>query len=68
MIEIREAALGDIPAVARVHVQADWDTYSPLSGSQHVRSNSARAKTDGEAPCKKAIYSWWRATAPGLLV
>jgi ribosomal protein S18 acetylase RimI-like enzyme len=34
MIEIREAALADIPAIARVHVQADWDTYSPLFGSQ----------------------------------
>jgi ribosomal protein S18 acetylase RimI-like enzyme len=34
MIEIREAALDDIPAIARVHVQVDWDTYSPLFGSQ----------------------------------
>ena len=34
MIEIREAALDDIPAIARVHVQADWETYSALFGSQ----------------------------------
>ena len=34
MIRIREAALDDVPAIARVHVQADWDTYSALLGSQ----------------------------------
>ena len=34
MIQIREAALDEIAAVARVHVQADWDTYSALFGSQ----------------------------------
>ena len=34
MIQIREAVHGDIPAIARVHVQADWDTYSALFGSQ----------------------------------
>jgi ribosomal protein S18 acetylase RimI-like enzyme len=34
MIQIREAALDDIAAIARVHVQADWDTYSALFGSQ----------------------------------
>jgi ribosomal protein S18 acetylase RimI-like enzyme len=34
MIQIREAAPGDIPAVARVHVKADRDTYSVLLGSK----------------------------------
>ena len=34
MIEIREAAPDDIPAIAWVHVQADWDTYSALFGVQ----------------------------------
>jgi len=34
MIQIREAVHGDIPAIARVHVQADWDTYSALFGLQ----------------------------------
>jgi GNAT superfamily N-acetyltransferase len=34
MIQIREAALDDIPAIARVHVNADWDTYSALFGSR----------------------------------
>ena len=37
MIEIRAAAFDDIPAIARVHVQADWDTYSALFGSQAYR-------------------------------
>ena len=32
MIEIREAAPDDIPAIARVHVEADRDTYSALFG------------------------------------
>ena len=32
MIQIREAQLEDVPALARVHVQADWDTYAPLFG------------------------------------
>jgi|SRR5215475_888469 len=34
MIYIRRAILDDVPAIARVHVQADWDTYSALFGSQ----------------------------------
>jgi GNAT superfamily N-acetyltransferase len=34
MIEIREAVLDDVSAIVRVHVQADWDTYSALFGSQ----------------------------------
>lgn len=32
VIQIREAQLADVPALARVHVQADWDTYAPLFG------------------------------------
>ena len=34
MIQIREAKLDDVPAIAQVHVRADWDTYSALFGSQ----------------------------------
>jgi ribosomal protein S18 acetylase RimI-like enzyme len=34
MIEIRGATLKDIPDVARVHAQADWETYAPLFGAQ----------------------------------
>ena len=34
MIEIREAVLDDVPAIVQVHIQADWDTYSELFGSQ----------------------------------
>ena len=33
MLQIREAVFDDVPAIARVHVQADWDTYSALFGS-----------------------------------
>src|SRR5215467_13620425 len=33
-IQIREAVLDDVPAIARVHVQSDWHTYSPLFGSE----------------------------------
>jgi uncharacterized protein len=32
MIQIREAGPDDVPALARVHVQGDWDTYAPLFG------------------------------------
>jgi ribosomal protein S18 acetylase RimI-like enzyme len=34
MIEIREAIYDDIPALAQAHVQADWETYSALFGSE----------------------------------
>ena len=34
MIEIREATYDDIKAIAQVHVQADWETYSALFGSE----------------------------------
>jgi ribosomal protein S18 acetylase RimI-like enzyme len=34
MIEIREATYDDITAIARVHVQTDWETYSALLGSE----------------------------------
>src|SRR5262245_54359724 len=33
MIEIREATADDVPAIAEVHVSADWDTYAPLFGA-----------------------------------
>jgi GNAT superfamily N-acetyltransferase len=54
MIQIREAALDDIPAIARVHVQADWDTYSGLFGSH------AWALEPGESECR-----WRRALRDG---
>src|SRR5262249_36581431 len=54
MVEIREAALDDVPAIARVHVQADWDTYSVLFGSQ------AYALELGESECR-----WRRALEEG---
>jgi len=54
MIEIREAAPDDIPAIARVHVQADWDTYSALFGSR------AYALEFGESECR-----WRRALQEG---
>jgi len=34
MFQIRDAVFDDVPAIARVHVRADWDTYSALFGSQ----------------------------------
>jgi ribosomal protein S18 acetylase RimI-like enzyme len=46
LIEIRKATLDDIPAMARVHVQADWDTYSALFGSR------AWALELGESECR----------------
>ena len=54
MIQIREAALDDIPAIARVHVQADWETYSALFGSQ------ACALEVGASECR-----WRRALRDG---
>src|SRR5262249_12644500 len=33
-MQIRQAELDDVPKLARVHVQADWDTYAPLFGCQ----------------------------------
>lgn len=37
MIKIREATHGDITAIAQVHVQADWETYSALFASKAYR-------------------------------
>jgi len=54
VIEIRKAALDDIPAIARVHVQADWDAYSALFGAQ------AYALELGESECR-----WRRALQDG---
>ncbi len=34
MIPIREAMSGDVQAIAQVHVQTDWETYSALFGSR----------------------------------
>jgi GNAT superfamily N-acetyltransferase len=57
MIDIREATPDDIPAIARVHVQADWDTYSPLFGSQ------AYPLELGESECR-----WRRALEGDMLL
>jgi ribosomal protein S18 acetylase RimI-like enzyme len=38
---IREATHDDITAIARVHVQADWETYSGLFGSKTYRIDLA---------------------------
>jgi ribosomal protein S18 acetylase RimI-like enzyme len=54
MIKIREAVLDDVPAIVRVHVQADWDTYSALFGSQ------AYALEPGESELR-----WRRAIGDG---
>ena len=54
MIQIREAALEDIPAIARVHVAADWETYSALFGSR------AHALEPGESELR-----WRRALCDG---
>jgi hypothetical protein len=54
MIKIREAVLEDVPAIVRVHVQADWDTYSALFGSQ------AYALEPGESELR-----WRRAIGDG---
>jgi ribosomal protein S18 acetylase RimI-like enzyme len=43
MIEIRRATLADVPEMARVHVQADWDTYAPLFGAQAYRLDTAES-------------------------
>jgi ribosomal protein S18 acetylase RimI-like enzyme len=54
MVQIRKAALEDIAAIARVHVQTDWDTYSALFGSK------AYALESGESE-----YRWRRALQDG---
>src|SRR5262245_35779220 len=43
MIEIRRATWADVPEMARVHVQADWDTYAPLFGAQAYRLDIAES-------------------------
>jgi len=44
MIEIREATYADIRAIAQVHVQADWETYSSLFGSEAHRIDSGESE------------------------
>ena len=51
MLQIREAKLDDVPALARVHVQADWDTYAPLFG---YRAN-ALEPTESELRWRRAL-------------
>jgi ribosomal protein S18 acetylase RimI-like enzyme len=51
VIKIREAVLDDVPAIVRVHVQADWDTYSALFGSQAY----ALEQSESELRWRRAI-------------
>jgi GNAT superfamily N-acetyltransferase len=51
MIEIREANLGDIPAIARLHVKADWETYAPLFGAEAYMLTTA----ESEARWRRAL-------------
>jgi ribosomal protein S18 acetylase RimI-like enzyme len=44
MIEIREATVKDIPAIAQAHVTADWDTYAPLFGAEAYRLEIAESE------------------------
>jgi ribosomal protein S18 acetylase RimI-like enzyme len=44
MIEIREATVGDVPAIAEVHVKADWDTYAPLFGAEAYKLTVAESE------------------------
>jgi ribosomal protein S18 acetylase RimI-like enzyme len=44
MIEIRAATAEDIPAIAQVHVKADWDTYAPLFGAEAYRLGIAESE------------------------
>ncbi|HEX5507220.1 MAG TPA: GNAT family N-acetyltransferase [Pseudolabrys sp.] len=44
MIEIREATYDDVTAIARVHVQADWETYSALFGSEAYKIDSGESE------------------------
>jgi ribosomal protein S18 acetylase RimI-like enzyme len=54
MIEIRRATLEDVPNIARVHAEADWETYAPLFG--------ARAYALDVAECEQR---WRRALRDG---
>jgi len=49
MIKIREALLDDVPAIVRVHLQSDWDTYSALFGSQALPWSPEKVNSDGGA-------------------
>ena len=44
MIGIREATAEDIPAIARVHVRSDWETYAPLFGAEAYRLTVAESE------------------------
>ena len=44
MIGFREATAEDIPAIAQVHVRADWDTYAPLFGAEAYRLTIAESE------------------------
>jgi GNAT superfamily N-acetyltransferase len=58
MIQIREATAEDVPAIARVHVEADWETYAPLFGAEAYMPTVAESED-----------RWQRASAgDGLLL
>jgi GNAT superfamily N-acetyltransferase len=42
--EIRRATVEDLPAIAKVHVEADWDTYAPLFGAAAYRLEVAESE------------------------
>jgi GNAT superfamily N-acetyltransferase len=50
MIEIREATVEDIPAIAQVHVNADWDTYFRLFGAAAYRLTLAESEERWRRP------------------
>jgi GNAT superfamily N-acetyltransferase len=44
MIELREATVDDIPAIAQVHINADWDAYAALFGTEAYRLEIAESE------------------------
>ena len=47
MIEIRNATAQDAAESARVHVEADWETYAPLFGAEEYMLDVAESECDG---------------------
>jgi len=56
MIKIREAVLDEVPAIVRVHVQADWDTFSALFGSQAYAPEPGDKRTPKAARDRRWRY------------
>jgi ribosomal protein S18 acetylase RimI-like enzyme len=57
VIEVRPARGEDVPAIARVHAKADWETYAPLFGARAYALNVATLE-----------QRWKRALSDGSLV